>query len=60
VITNVIADRHASGMARSTAVESLVGLGAFTEKLKTLRVGYTPDNAGDRLLLENIDSALGQ
>ncbi|MDB4961152.1 MAG: hypothetical protein JWP01_1151 [Myxococcales bacterium] len=60
VITSVIADRQASWMARSAAVESLVGLGASKDELAALKLGYNPKDAGDRPLLEKIDSALGQ
>jgi hypothetical protein len=60
VITGVIADRQASWMARSAAVESLVGLGASKDELAALKLGYNGADAGDRPLLEKIDSALGQ
>ena len=55
VMAEVIADKHASWMARAAAVESMVGLGATKAELGALRRGIS-----DKPVLDKIASALGQ
>lgn len=59
VMANVIADKATSWMARTAAIESLVGLGATRDELAALRTGYTEQHPADRRILDKIDSALG-
>ncbi|MEO8701630.1 MAG: HEAT repeat domain-containing protein [Kofleriaceae bacterium] len=57
-MSGVIADRHASWMARAAAVESMVGLGATKTELEALRRGYSAGDSNARPLLNKIASAI--
>lgn len=57
VLTSVIADKATSWMARTAAVESLVGLGATKAELSALRATVTPV---DPRVLAKIDSVLDE
>jgi hypothetical protein len=60
VIATVITDKATSWMARTAAIESLVGLGATKAELAALRGSYDPRDAADRRVLAKFDSALGE
>ncbi|MBA3454104.1 MAG: hypothetical protein H0T42_13500 [Deltaproteobacteria bacterium] len=59
VIASVIVDKATSWMARTAAIESLVGLGATKAELTALRAGYDVGDPADRRVLAKLDSALG-
>ena len=58
VLSSVIADKHASWMARSAAVESLVGLGATKTELAALKRGYNVRFRDDKAVLAKLASAI--
>ncbi len=60
VIASVITDKATSWMARTAAIESMVGLGATKAELTVLRAAYDPQDATDRRVLAKFDSALGE
>ncbi len=60
VIASVIVDKATSWMARTAAIESLVGLGATKAELAALRAAYDPGHAADRQVVAKFDSALGE
>ncbi len=60
VIGSVIADKATSWMARTAAIESLVGLGATKAELAGMRTMYDPRDPADRRVLAKFDSALGE
>jgi hypothetical protein len=60
VIASVAADKATSWMARTAAIESLVGLGATKDELAALRGTYSAKDPTDRRVLAKIDSALGE
>lgn len=57
-MASVIGDRSASWMARSAAIESMVGLGASQEELEALKQGFDAADRRDRPVLEKLASVL--
>ena len=57
-LTGVIADRSTSWQARAAAIESMVGLGATPDELKSLAAGYASGSEpGDARVLATLDRA---
>lgn len=55
-LASVIADGHASWMARAAAVESMVGLGATRDEIAALRHGLRASDPGDKQVLDKLAS----
>lgn len=58
-IAGVIRDKSASWMARSAAIESMVGLGASKTELVALKSGFDAADRRDRAVVEKLSSVLG-
>lgn len=54
----VIADKKTNWMARTGAIESLIGLGATKGELEALRKGYDEKNFDDKNVLKKIEEAI--
>lgn len=55
-LASVIADAHASWMARAAAVESMVGLGASREELAALKRGLHASDPSDKQVFDKLAS----
>jgi hypothetical protein len=58
VMASVISDRSASWMARSAAIESMVGLGASKDELEALKKGFDTADRRDKPVLEKLATVL--
>jgi hypothetical protein len=59
-MASVITDRSASWMARSAAIESMVGLGASKAELATLKKGFDAADRRDKPVVEKLASVLAE
>jgi len=59
-MASVITDRSASWMARSAAIESMVGLGASKTELAALKKGVDAGDRRDRPVVEKLASVLAE
>jgi hypothetical protein len=60
VMASVIGDRSASWMARSAAIESMVGLGASKTELESIMKGMNSGDQRDKPVAEKLASVIGK